>query len=317
MAKYILKRVLSGVLTLFIILTLVFFVLRMIGGNPVYAMLEGSDPTAEDIQYYTELYGFDDPIIVQYVRYLGGIFRGDWGVSYFNGHGVFENMLNRWEPTLMIALVSLVIMILLGIPLGIISATRRNSPFDYVVSSITLLFQTIPAFWLGLLLLYLLAFKIRLFPLQNYMYIAEYGLWKAIHSVLLPGFALAASYTAGIVRHTRSTFLSVMKDDYIRTAKAKGLSRFKVLYKHALKNSVSIVSSILSANIASLLGGSVVVEKVFGIEGIGKLALDSMSRRDYNQQQACVLACALIYIVVNIFQDILYKWLDPRVDYTN
>jgi len=132
----------------------------------------------------------------------------------------------------------------------------------------------------------------------------------------MPSLALAASYIGGIARQTRSSFLGVMKEDYVRTAKAKGLPRFKILYKHALKNSLSIISSMLSSNIAGLLGGSVVVEKVFGIEGIGKLALDSLNRRDYAQQQACVVACAAIYIVVNILQDIFYKWIDPRIDYT-
>lgn len=317
MFKYILKRILSGVFTLFVILTLVFFMMRLIGGNPVYSLLQGTDPSPEDIQHYTELYGFDRPILVQYGEYIINIFRGDWGVSFFNQRGVFENMLRRWEPTLMIALVSFVLMVVIGIPLGIVGATRRNSLLDYGVSTVTLFFQTVPSFWFGLILLYLLAFKVRLFPMQGYVAIGEGGLLNAVHCVMLPSLALVAHYTAGIARHTRSSFLGVLKEDYIRTAKAKGLPRRKILFKHGLKNGVSIISSMLSANIAGLLGGAVVVEKIFGIEGIGKLALDSLSRRDYNQEQACILACAMIYIVVNILQDIFYKWLDPRVDFTN
>lgn len=317
MSKYILNRILSGILTLFLILTLVFFMMRMIGGNPVYSLLKGSDPSPEDIQYYTHLYGFDRPILVQYGEYILNIFRGDWGVSFFNQRGVFENMLSRWEPTLMIALVSFVLMVCVGIPLGILCATHRNSPLDYSVSTATLFFQTIPSFWLGLILVYLLTFKVKLFPMQGYVAIKEGGLLKAVYCVFLPSLALMAHYTANIARQMRSSFLGVMKEDYIRTAKAKGLPRYKILYKHGLKNGVTIISSMLSSNIAGLLGGAVVVEKIFGIEGIGKLALDSLNRRDYNQEQACILACAMIYIVVNILQDIFYKWLDPRVDFTN
>lgn len=317
MAKYVLKRVLSGILTLFIILTLVFFMMRIVGGNPTYYMLDDADITPEEIEYMTHEYGFDRPIIVQYADYLWGILHGDWGQSYFNYVGVFENLKNRWEPTLLIAACSLILMVVIGIPAGIISATHRNSPIDYGLSTGNLLLQTIPAFWLGLMMIYILAFTLHLFPLQGYHNIGTYGIGEALYYVAMPSLALAASYIGGIARQTRSSFLGVMKEDYVRTAKAKGLPRVKILYKHALKNSVSIISSMLSANVAGLVGGSVVVEKVFGIEGIGKLALDSLSRRDYSQQQACVVACALIYIVVNILQDIFYKWLDPRIDFTN
>lgn len=316
MTKYIIKRILSGILTLFIILTIVFFAMRVIGGNPVYHMLDASDITQEEIEYWTHEYGFDRPVVVQYADYLWDILHGDWGTSFFNYVDVFENLKNRWEPTIMIAICSLTLMVLIGIPSGIIGATRRNSLLDYGLSTGNLLLQTIPAFWLGLMMVYILAFKLKLFPLQGYHSIEKYGLGEAIYYVTMPSLALAASYIGGIARQTRSSFLGVMKEDYVRTAKAKGLPRFKILYKHALKNSLSVISSMLSSNIAGLLGGSVVVEKVFGIEGIGKLALDSLNRRDYAQQQACVVACAAIYIVVNILQDIFYKWVDPRIDYT-
>lgn len=316
MVKYIIKRILSGILTLFIILTLVFFMMRIVGGNPAYHMLDASEISKESIERLSHEMGFDRPLVVQYFEYIKGILQGNWGISYFNYKDVFVNMKDKWEPTLMIALVSLSLMILIGIPLGIIAATHRNSVLDYTISTGTLFMQTVPAFWLGLLMVYLLAFKLKIFPLQGYHRIAKYGIWNSIYYVLMPSFALAASYIGGIARHTRSSFLGVLKDDYIRTAKAKGLPRFKILYKHALKNAVSIISTILSSNIVALLGGSIVVEKVFGIEGIGKLCLDSLTRRDYSQQQACVFACASIYVVMNILQDILYKWIDPRVDYT-
>lgn len=317
MTKYILKRILSGLLTLFIILTLVFFMMRLIGGNPVYHMLDAGDITQENVDRLTHEYGFDRPLIVQYMDYLGGILHGDWGESYFNEKDVFMNMLDRWEPTLMIALMSVALMIVLGVPIGILAATHRNSLLDYSLSTGTLFMQTVPSFWLGLLMILCFAFLNKWFPLGGYRSIEEYGLLQCLWSITLPSLALAASYIGGIARQTRSSFLGVMKEDYIRTAKAKGLPRLKVLYKHGLKNSISLITSMLSSNIAGLLGGSVVVEKVFGIEGIGKLCLDSLDRRDYSQQQACVFACAAIYVVVNILQDIIYKWIDPRIDYSN
>ena len=177
--------------------------------------------------------------------------------------------------------------------------------------------QTLPTFWLALLLLFAISFKLHLLPLNGYKSIKKVGFLGALRYVTLPALSLSASYIGGIARQTRSSFLGVMKEDYMRTAKAKGLPRFKVLYKHGLKNAISLITSMLTSNIAGLLGGSIVVEKVFGIEGIGKLCLDSLKRRDYAQQQACVVACAAIYVAFNIIQDIIYKWIDPRIDYAD
>lgn len=317
MGKYILKRVLSGLLTLFIILTLVFFMMRIVGGNPVYYMLDADEITTENVERLEKELGLDKPMVVQFGSYLWGILHGDWGKSYFNYQDVFYNMIDCWEPTLMIALLAVVLMVVIGIPLGVIGATHRNSLLDYGITTGTLFFQTIPAFWAGLMLVYLVSFKAKLLPLQSYKYIEEVGFAESLRYVILPAFCLGLSYIGAIARHTRTSFLNVMKEDYIRTAKSKGLPRFKILYKHGLKNCLSFLSSILSNNIAGLLGGSVVVEKVFNIQGIGKLCLDSLTRRDYAQQQACVIACAAIFVVVNILQDIVYKLIDPRVDFTN
>lgn len=317
MGKFLIKRILTGVLTLFIILTMVFVLMRLVGGNPVYSMLDASDLTPENIERLTKEYGFDKPIVVQYGSYLLDILHGDWGTSYFNYKGVFENMVDRWEPTLLLTLITLVIMVFIGIPLGILGATHRNSALDYGTTILTLFMQTIPAFWLGLIAMWLFAFKLKWFPLSGYTKISEGGFWNAVHCLVLPASCLAVSYVGSIARQTRNSFLGVLKEDYIRTAKAKGLPRGKILYKHGLKNAVSLITTMISNNVAGLLGGSIVIEKIFGIEGIGKLCLDSLNRRDYSQQQACVLACAAIFVVMNILQDFVYKWIDPRIDFTN
>ena len=317
MAKFLIKRLLSGILTLFIILTLVFFMVRIVGGNPVYHMLDPEDITPETVAEMSHELGLDRPLIVQYASYLWDILHGNWGTSYFNYQNVADNMLMRWEPTLLLTVLAVAIKVFIGIPLGVISASHRNSPLDYSVSTVTLILQTAPSFFLALMAMYLLAFKCGAFPLRGYAYIGEKGLLESLRYLALPSLALALPSLAGICRHTRSAFLGVMKEDYVRTAKAKGLPRFKVLYKHTLKNSISIISSIITSNIAALLGGSVVIERVFSIEGIGKLTLDSLHRRDYQQVQFCVLALAAIYVAINIIQDIIYKLIDPRIDFTN
>jgi len=317
MGKYMLKRVLLGILTLFIILTAVFFLMRIVGGNPVYFMLDPDDITPETVERMTKELGLDKPMLIQYGKYLWDALHGDWGTSYFNYKDVFENMADRWEPTLFMALIAVAFMIVIGIPLGIIGATHRNSLLDYGITTGTLFMQTIPSFWLALLLIYFIGFKLKWFPMTGYEPIAEGGFWNAMSFLVVPAFSLSVSSIGSIARQTRNEFLSVMKEDYIRTAKAKGLPRNKILYKHGLKNAISIITAMITNNIASLLGGSIVVEKIFSIEGIGKLCLDSLSRRDYAQQQACVLACAAIFVAFNILQDIIYKLIDPRIDYSN
>ena len=315
MFKYILKRILSGILTLFVILTLVFFMMRMIGGNPVYSLLKGTDPSAEDIEYYTHLYGFDRPILVQYGEYLLNIFRGDWGVSFFNQRGVYENMLSRWEPTLMIALVSFVLMVCVGIPLGILCATHRNSLMDYSVSTVTLFFQTIPSFWLGLLLVYYLTFKVKLFPMQGYTAIKENGILNSIHCVFLPSLALMAHYTASIARQMRSSFLGVMKEDYIRTAKAKGVSGRKIIFGHALKNSLIPVITYFGPMLAFIVTGSMVVEQIFAVPGIGRQFVSSITNRDYMMIMGTTIFLASLIVIMNLITDILYKVVDPRIEF--
>ena len=177
--------------------------------------------------------------------------------------------------------------------------------------------QTIPGFWLGLILIYFVCFRLKWFPLTGYESIKDVGFWGAMSYLIVPGFSISISSIGSIARQTRNSFLGVLKEDYIRTAKAKGLSRFKILYKHGLKNAISLITAMLTNNIAGLLGGSIIVESIFNINGIGKLCLDSLNRRDYAQQQACILACSAIFIVANLLQDIIYKLIDPRIDYTN
>jgi len=316
MGKFVLKRTLMLIPTLLIILTLVFALMRMVPGSPVYSLLDPEEITDKEIveAMETEM-GFNDPILVQYGRYLKDIVSGNWGQSYFNQKGVFENMVAVWEPTLIIAIYATIITVVLAIPVGILSATHRNSLLDYTVSSLSTATMCIPGFCLGLLLCWFFAYKLKLFPVVGYKTIEKTDFWTAIWNLTLPAFALGLNQVASLARYTRSCMLDVMNQDYIRTARAKGLSRSKVYYKHALKNTMAVVGTVIANSIAALLGGAAVTEKVFNIRGMGTLAVDSLGRRDYSQEQAIVLFFAMVTLVVNLLMDIFYKLMDPRIQY--
>ncbi len=316
MLKYTLKRIFLLIPTLIVILSIVFILIRIVPGSPVYALLEGEENvTPEMVEELESEMGFNDPIIVQYGRYIKDIFTGDWGESYFNNKDVFENILSVWEPSILITIYATIITVVVAIPLGILAATHRNSLLDYVVTSMSTATMVIPSFCMGLLLAYFLGFKLDWFPTIGYTPIAKGGLWKALYSLTLPSFALGISHIASLARYTRSSMLDVLNQDYIRTARAKGLSRNKVYYKHALKNTLSVVATMIASSIAGMLGGSAVTEKVFNIRGMGTLAVESLSRRDYSQEQAIVIFVALLFLGVDLIMDLIYKALDPRIEY--
>lgn len=316
MGKFILKRTLMLIPTLLIILTIVFALMRMVPGSPVWALLEDEENvTPERVEEVETEMGFNDPLPVQYWRYLKGIVTGDWGISYFNLKPVFENMVAVWEPTLIIAVYATIITVVIAIPVGILAATHRNSALDYFVSSMSTLTMVIPGFCMGLMLCYLFGFKLGWFPVVGYTTIEKGSFWYSIWNVTLPAFALGLNHVASLARYTRSSMLDVLNQDYIRTARAKGLSRNKVFYKHALKNTMAIVGTMIAGSIAGMLGGASVTEKVFNIRGMGTLAVDSLGRRDYSQEQAIVLFFAMVSLVVDLSMDIFYKILDPRIEY--
>ena len=316
MGKYILKRILLLFPTLLLLLTLIFCLMRMVPGSPVYALLaDEENVTLERIEEVETEMGFNDPILVQYGRYIKGVFTGNWGNSYFNDQPVFQNILSVWEPTLLITVYATLITVCIGIPVGVYSATHRNSVLDYVLTSGVMVFLVIPGFCLGLIFSYFFGFKLGWFPAVGYVSIARGGLSRALLSVTLPSWSLGLHHVATLARYTRSSMLDVLHQDYIRTAWAKGLPRNKVYYKHALKNTLSIVATMIATSIAAMLGGSTLTEKVFNIRGMGTLAVESLSRRDYSQEQAVVLFVALIFLLVDLLMDIFYKMLDPRIEY--
>jgi len=318
MLKYFLKRAILIIPTLLIILTIVFILMRCIEGSPAYIILEqnGEEILQERVEEIEDELGINDPIIVQYGNYLKGIVTGDWGKSYMRGgKDVFDNMKAVWEPNIVLAIYATVITVLIGLPIGILSATHRNSALDYAVTSLSMVAHVIPGFVAGLLLIYFFGVKLHWFPVTGYRTIAKEGLGGSLYSLTLPAFALGLAHVASLVRYTRSCMLDVLSQDYIRTARAKGLSRNKVYYKHALKNTLSIVGTQIIYSVVAMIGGATVVEKVFNINGMGTLAVDSMGNRDYPQEQAIVLVIALISLGLDLLMDVLYKLLDPRIEY--
>ena len=315
MLKYTIKRLLLLIPTLAIVLTIVFCLLQMVPGSPVYALVEGEDYTPQEIWQLEEEMGFHDPIIVQYARYVANILKGDWGISYLNSRPVFDNMMNIWEPSIIMAFLATFITVIIALPVGVLSATHRNSALDYFVTSTSTVSMTVPTVCWALLLLYFLGYKLNLFPIFGYTYIKDGGFWKSIYCVLLPSISLGLHHVASMARLTRSTMLDVLNQDYIRTAKAKGLPQNKIYYKHALKNTLSLVGTNIATSFAGVLGGSAITERVFGIKSLGTLAVSSLSARDYNQEQAIVLFGALMCLGVNLILDLFYKYLDPRIQF--
>ena len=314
MGKFILKRVLSAIPVLFIILLMVFCLMRAIPGNPLYSLQADADMTDEQLQIMQEKYGLNGSVFEQFWRYLKNIAKGDWGTSYFNGEEVFTNIFSHMEPTLMMTGLSTLITLGLGIPIGIYCATHRNSWIDYAISSASMLFTVIPSFCIGIVLLYVFAFVLDWFPLYGYTPIATGGFWEALRSIALPSIAMGLSGMATFARHTRSQMLDVLQADYIRTAHAKGLSERLVNYRHALRSVLSIIITMVSGTVLGHLGGSSVLETVFNIPGVGLLAFESLTRKDYSQEQAILLFFSFMFVFMNIVLDIIYKLLDPRVE---
>lgn len=314
MGKFILKRILTLIPTVFISMAIIFFLMQMLPVDPIYLMYDTEEMTEEQVDALREQHGLNDPAIVQYFRYMGNVLKGDWGMSLFSKKPVFEAITDRMEPTLLITLFSTILTVVIAIPAGVFAATHRNSPLDYTISASSILFDSIPTFWLGIMLLYIFSFKLDLLPLDGYKIIEHYGWGEALKSLVLPCFALGMGHVAGLARQTRSQMLNVLSADYIRTARAKGLSEKMVNYKHALKNTMSLVITIIGGSIGGMLGGSTVIENVFNIQGVGKLAYTSLMRSDYYQEQGIIMFITLIYAGMNILLDIIYKKLDPRID---
>lgn len=307
------RRFAGLLLVLFIVAALVFFLTRLAPGDPAALML-GDQATAEDIAKLRTAYGLDKPLVVQFVLWLKEVASGNLGHSIFLQRPVTQALLERAEPTFFLALFSLAIATAIGVPAGIASAVWRGRPIDQAVSGLAMLAANIPSFWLGLLFIQLFAVKLGWFPVAGYGS-PEAGLAERLQHLLLPSAVLGVVNSALITRFTRASMLDILSADFLRTARAKGLSERRVLLEHAFRNILVPVITVLGLTLALLIGGAIVTETVFGLPGIGNLVVSAVLRRDYPVIQGALLAVAAIYVLINLLIDLIYTLVDPRVRY--
>ena len=305
MGRYCAKRILSAIPLLLAISFFIFMYIHMIPGDPA-RMLAGMDATAEEVAVVREQLGLDQPLLTQYVDYMKGLFTGDLGNSIKNGATVMDTIAPRFKPTIMLTICSIVWATIIGVGLGIISAVCRGKAMDYIGMLIAISGISVPSFWLGLMLMQLFSVNLGWLPTSGL------DSWK---SYILPSLTLGAGTMAILARFTRSSMLESMREDYVRTARAKGLREFLVIMRHAFKNSLIQVVTVTGLQIGGLLSGSVLVETVFSIPGLGRLLVDSINYRDYKVVQALLMFFAVEYIVINLIVDLFYGVLNPKVRY--
>lgn len=310
MLRFILKRLLLGIPTLFAVLTIIFLLMRVLPGDPAYAVL-GDYATDDAVSALREQMGLNQPVWRQYLDYMGGLLRGDLGDSLVTRQPAWIQIKAVLPYTIQLTIAAIAIALMIGIPAGMVSAVRRNTWVDYWVRVLSLVGLSAPAFYIGLLLMYLLSAKAGWFPAIS---TAGFDDPKAnLHALVLPAITLGLVETAYVTRMTRSVMLNVLSDDYVRTARAKGLASRTVLIRHALRPGLVPIVALTGIFIIGLIGGSVLTEEVFARPGLGKLMVGATTRRDYTLLQAIMVVYALIIVIVNIIVDIVYTWVDPRM----
>ena len=303
MSRYILKRLLQLIPVMIGVSLLVFFLMSKASGDAA-ATIAGPDATLEDVEAVREELGLNDPFFVQYAHYIGNILKGDMGVSYISGRDVFQTYMERVPKTFELAIASMIVALLISIPLGVMAALNRGPPIDAVSVVAALLGLSMPTFWVGLLLIMAFALHFKIFPSSG----AE-----GLKSIVLPAITVGANSAAIITRTTRSSMLEVISQDYIRTARAKGVPRKLVIRKHALKNALVPIVTVAGLQFSTMLGGSVISETVFAWPGVGRLIIDSIKQRDTPLVMGSLILTTLLISIVALLIDIIYAFLDPQI----
>ncbi len=311
MARYLLARLGGMLLVMSIVAVLVFVLTRAAPGDPI-AVLLGDQATAEDIARVQKVYGLDRPLPVQFGFWLRELAHGNLGESIFLQRPVTQALWERAEPTALLSLMAIAIAALIGIPCGIVSAVYRGRFVDQAFTGFAMLGASVPSFWFGLVLMQIFAVGLGWFPVSGY---GEPGasLAARLHTLVLPATVLGVLNSALIIRFTRASMLDVLGEDYVRTARAKGLGEPTIVLKHALRNALVPIVTVLGLTVALMIGGAVVTETVFGLPGVGNLVVSAVIRRDYPVIQGALLVVAAIYVLINFGIDLLYTVVDPRV----
>ncbi|KAB2756815.1 ABC transporter permease [Brucella anthropi] len=313
MAVYLIKRILALVPVLLLVSIFVFLLLRLTPGDPA-AILAGDTATTEQLERIREAMGLNEPILTQYFTWMGNILQGDLGVSLISGVPVMDMVSQRIGPTISIAVLTIIIAVLVAIPMGVVAAWRHRSWIDYLVMSLSVLGFSVPVFLVGYVLLLIFSVNLGWLPVQGFKPISS-GFGGFMERAILPSLTLASIYIALIARMTRAAMLDVLGEDYIRTARAKGVSDRRLLFVHALKNAAVPVVTIVGTGFALLISGVVVTESIFNIPGIGRLTVDAVLARDYPVIQAMILLTSALYVFVNLLIDLSYTLFDPRIRY--
>jgi peptide/nickel transport system permease protein len=311
MLAYLIRRLLIAAPTVVLISMLVFGLQKLLPGDPVLVMAgEERDPAV--IEALREQYGLNDPVPVQYARWAGAAATGDLGVSLRTRQPVADLIASKAPVTLQLAAMALAFAVVIGVPMGVLSAIRQNTAVDYAANVVALSGLSIPNFWLGIMLILLVSVNLGWLPASGYVPPGE-DLWRSIQTMLMPAFVLGTGLAAALMRHTRSAMLGVMRADYVRTARAKGLSERVVILKHAFRNALGPVVTVSALIFGELLGGAVLTEQIFTIPGFGKLIVDAVFTRDYAVVQGVVLCTALAFILLNLLADVAQVALNPRL----
>lgn len=313
MLKMIVKRILQLIPVLLITMTITFVITRVLPGNPAVTIL-GPQASPEAIEAMEEEMGLNDPMPIQYINYIKGIVTGDLGTSYRYNQPVLDLLLDKLPNTLSLALTSLIIALVIGIPVGILSAIKQYSIFDYVAMFLALLGVSMPAFWLGLMLVLVFSVNLGWLPTMGMGSMAN-GFGDVLIHLILPAFCLSTGSMANFARISRSSMLEVIDQDYMKAVRAKGIRETVVVMKHGFKNALPPIVTVLGMRIAALLTGAIMIEKIFNWPGIGRLIVDAITNNDFELIQGTVLFMAVLYVFVNLLVDIAYLYLNPKVSY--
>lgn len=313
MMAYVTRRLMAAIPVLLVVAVFVFALLRFSGGDPA-AIIAGDMATPEQLSAIRAQLGLDQPLPVQFATWAGQLVSGDFGTSLISRTPVTTLIGQRLEPTLSLALVAIVITVLIAVPLGVLAAWRHGGVVDNVVSAATVLGFSVPVFVVGYVLIQIFSNELRWFPVQGFKPISQ-GLAPFLSTIILPALTLSSIYVALIARMTRASMLDVLSEDYVRTARAKGLSERLVLFRHALRNAAVPILTVIGTGFALMISGVVVTESVFNLPGLGRLTVDAILARDYPVIQALILLTSLVYVAINLLIDLSYAVLDPRIRY--
>jgi peptide/nickel transport system permease protein len=317
MWAFIVRRLIQAVLIILLVTIIIFFAMRFLPGDPVLVYVSGDTLTSsspEQIAAIRHEFGLDLPIAVQYINWLGDVLQGNLGKSIILRSSVNVEIASALPKTIYMGSIAFILSIVLGIPLGIIAAVRRGKWIDTLSTLFANLGVTAPVFWVGIIMVLIFGLYLHWLPIQGFVWPGD-NFGKSISSIVMPVACLTLYPMATIARQTRSAMLEVIRQDYIRTAMAKGLSERAIIIKHATRNGIIPVITLIGLNIRQIFGGQVLVEKVFNIPGMGRLSVDALFSQDYAIVQGVILVIALVVVIANLLVDLSYGWIDPRIRY--